>query len=71
VLPAALALLAYLSAGLRYALAASQSSAGDTNPRRSALGHYLDTHVVSDRIETVLRHGEAAVGMTIRQAFWE
>ncbi|MCS4199903.1 hypothetical protein [Salinibacter ruber] len=68
VLPAALALLAYVGAGLGYVLTAPEGG-GSSGPRLccAALEHYLDAHTVSAPIEHALRRGTVAVGMTRRQ----
>ncbi len=68
VLPAALALLAYVGAGLGCVLTAPEGGGG-SGPRLccAALEHYLDTHTVSAPIEHALRRGTVAVGMTRRQ----
>ncbi|ABC46225.1 hypothetical protein GGP91_000399 [Salinibacter ruber] len=69
VLPAALALLAYVGAGLGYVLTAPEGDGSGGTPRLccAALEHYLDTHTVSAPIEHALRRGTVAVGMTRRQ----
>ena len=69
VLPAALALLAYVGAGLGYVLTAPEGGGSSGGPRLccAALEHYLDTHTVSAPIEHALRRGTVAVGMTRRQ----
>ena len=69
VLPAALALLAYVGAGLGYVLTAPEGGGSSGGPRLccAALEHYLDTHTVSAPIENALRRGTVAVGMTRRQ----
>ncbi len=69
VLPAALALLAYVGAGLGYVLTAPEGDGSGGTPRLccAALEHYLGTHTVSAPIEHALRRGTVAVGMTRRQ----
>jgi hypothetical protein len=57
-------LLVYLGAGFGYALVASKRT---DDACGSARGHYLATHTVSPRIETALRRGNVATGMTPRQ----
>ena len=68
VLPATLALLICVGAGLGYLLITHRDGAGG-GPRLccAALEHYLDTHAVSGPIEAALRRGEVTVGMTRRQ----
>ncbi len=71
VLPATLALLVYVGAGLGYVLTAPRGVGSHSTGRPrlccAALEHYLDTHSVSPSIEHALRHGTVAVGMTRRQ----
>ncbi|WP_263818387.1 hypothetical protein [Salinibacter sp.] len=71
VLPATLALLVYVGAGLGYVLTAPGGGGSDSTGGPplccAALEHYLDTHSVSPSIEHALRRGTVAVGMTRRQ----
>lgn len=62
--PAVVSLLVYLGAGFGYALVASKRT---DDACGSARAHYLATHTVSPRIETALRRGNVATGMTPRQ----